>query len=153
MNTYRLYLAGPITGCSYAGCTDWRKGFAAALDGYNIECLDPMRGKAYLAAEECIGNDYAMVLSCSRGIITRDRFDCTRCNLLVVNFLGAEKVSIGTVMEIAWADLYRIPIIIVMEDGNIHEHAMLSEACGFRVTTVNEALLIAKAILNLKGVD
>jgi hypothetical protein len=151
MNTYLIYMAGPITGCSYGECTDWRQGFAEALAGYNVDCLDPMRGKDYLADETCVGNDYDTVLSCSRGIMTRDRFDCTRCDLLVVNFLGAEKVSIGTVMEIAWADLNRIPIIVVMEAGNVHEHAMISEACGFRVATVDEALTVAKAILNLKG--
>ena len=149
--TYKLYLAGPITGCSFAGCTDWRKGVADALAGYNVECLDPMRGKDYLSEEKCIGNDYDTVLSCSRGIMTRDRFDCTRADLLIVNFLGADKVSIGTVMEIAWADLSRTPIIIVSEDSNIHNHAMISEACGFRVESLDTAITVAKAILNLKG--
>ncbi|KPK54153.1 MAG: hypothetical protein AMS22_06220, partial [Thiotrichales bacterium SG8_50] len=105
----------------------------------------------YLAAEECISNDYDTVLSCSRGIMTRDRFDCTRCDLLVVNFLGATKVSIGTVMEIAWADLKRIPIIVISEDDNIHNHGMISEATGFRVESVETALTVAEAILNLKG--
>ncbi|MHC4117579.1 MAG: hypothetical protein ACYSWO_08740 [Planctomycetota bacterium] len=148
---HKLYLAGPITGCSFAGCTDWRKGVADALAGYNVECLDPMRGKDYLSGETNIGNEYDTVLSCSRGIMTRDRFDCTRCDLLLVNFLGATKVSIGTVMEIAWADLCRIPIVIVSEDCNVHNHAMLSEACGFRVESLGSAIDVVKAVLNLKG--
>jgi hypothetical protein len=37
--------------------------------------------------------------------MTRDRFDATRCDVLLVNLLGAERVSIGTMMEVAWADL------------------------------------------------
>jgi hypothetical protein len=79
--------------------------------------------------------------------MTRDRFDATRCDVLLVNLLGAERVSIGTVMEIAWADLRRTPIVAVMEEGNVHEHGMVNEAIGFRVTTLDEALNIIKSIL------
>ena len=50
-------------------------------------------------------------------------------------------------MEIAWADLSRTPVILAMEKGNINEHAMINEAVGFRVDTVDEALNLAIAIL------
>jgi hypothetical protein len=34
-----------------------------------------------------------------------------------------------------------------MEEGNIHEHAMVNEAVGFRVATLQEALDLAVAII------
>jgi hypothetical protein len=43
--------------------------------------------------------------------------------------------------------LKRTPIVCIMEPGNIHEHAMLNEAIGFRCTTLEEALTVIKAIL------
>ncbi len=142
-----VYLAGPITGCTYTGCTDWRSYAKNVLSVVGITGLDPMRGKDYLSDEKSLGNDYPHPLSCPRGIMTRDYWDCTRCDVLLVNFLGAEKVSIGTVMEVAWAFDHSIPIVIVMEKGNPHDHAMINEATGFRAYCLDEGLAIIKAIL------
>lgn len=144
-----VYLAGPITGLSYGGAVDWRESVRTDLARVGIRGLSPMRGKEYLRGEFGIADEYASsVLSCSRGITTRDRFDCNRADLLIVNLLGATKVSIGTVMEIAWADSKRIPVILVIEDeGNIHDHAMIRECTGFRVNTLEEAVKIAKVVL------
>jgi nucleoside 2-deoxyribosyltransferase len=143
-----VYLAGPITGCTYGGCTDWRKLVRADLESFGITSLDPMRGKDFLANETSVGNDYENPLACPRGIMTRDHWDCTRCDVLLVNLLGATKASLGTVMEIAWAWDNGIPIIVAIEpQGNPHDHAMIREAMGFRVATLDEAVHIAEALL------
>lgn len=149
-----VYLAGPITGCSYEGCTDWRNDVSLKLSRYGVEGLSPMRAKDYLRFEKNITGSYEdKVMSCARGITTCDRFDCMRCDVLLVNFLGAKKVSIGTVMEIAWADSQRIPIICVIEDAvvsdddNVHDHPMIRECIGFRVATLDEAVEVAIKIL------
>jgi len=81
--------------------------------------------------------------------MTRDYFDCTTCDILIVNLLGYTRVSIGTVMEIAWAHAHRIPIICIMEEGNIHDHPMINEAIGFRVESVYDAIDVARAVLDL----
>lgn len=147
-----VYLAGPITGCDYEGCTDWRETVKAALAPAAIKAVSPMRGKEYLKSIGTIsgtGEEYAHLgpISLPRGVMTRDRWDATRCNVLLVNLLGASRVSIGTVMEIAWADLSRIPVICVMEDqGNPHEHMMISEAIGYRVNNMEQAVHIIKAM-------
>jgi hypothetical protein len=152
-----VYLAGPITGCSYGECTDWRQYAIHELAQHGIKGLNPMRGKEYLSHVEKFtadGNKYGEmhgvrnVMSLNRGIMTRDRWDATRCDALLVNFLGAPQISIGTSMEIAWADLSRIPIVCAMEDvGNPHEHGMILEAIGFRSATLDEALHVLKSML------
>ncbi|GAG68694.1 unnamed protein product [marine sediment metagenome] len=128
-NDFIVYLAGPISGCSYDGCTDWREYVMRALpDG--ITGLSPMRSKQYLIGETTVADQYdAKVLSTQRGIFARDSWDCRRCDAILVNLLGAEKVSIGTVMEIAWAHAFNKPVVLVMEEeDNLHEHSMLREA-------------------------
>ena len=149
-----VYLAGPITGLTYKGATDWRDVAKADLAAVGIKGLSPMRGKEYLAKLQGTisgtGEEYAHlgVLSLPRGVMTRDRFDATRCDVLLVNLLGAKAVSIGSVMEIAWADLSRIPVVCAIEpNGNPHEHMMIAEAIGYRVPSLDEALHIIKAIL------
>lgn len=148
-----VYLAGPISGLNYAGAVDWRNDAIKHLADHGIKGLSPMRAKEYLSNMEnldknCVEYGAINVLSSPKGILTRDRFDATRCDIVLVNLLGADRVSIGTVMEMAWADLCRTPIVVAMEPGNIHEHAMINEAVGFKVGTVEEALDICVAILS-----
>lgn len=152
MKSFLVYGAGPITGLTYEGATGWREEASrslTALSGGRIELLDPMRHKDYLADQTSLADTYdETVLSSQRGIYGRDRLDCLRSDLVLVNLLGAQKVSIGTVMEIAWADSRKIPIVLAMErDGNPHDHAMLREACYWRVTTIDEAVRTAVMLL------
>lgn len=148
-----VYLAGPITGLSYGESVDWREYATTILATQGIKGLSPMRAKDHLKGImdfTSAGDPYkaSSVISSNRGIMTRDRWDATRCDVILANLLGAKTVSIGTVMEIAWADKCRVPIVCAMEsEGNLHEHGMISEAIGFRVTTLDEALHAVKALL------
>lgn len=145
----RIYLAGPISGCQFGECTDWRKEFSSMMPD-SIQCISPMRGKEFLRAQGTIEGDYPDLgpLATSRGIMTRDFFDCTRCDIVLVNFLqSGDRVSIGTCMEIAWAYMGRKPLILVSKPDNIHNHPMISEATGFRVETLREAANICKTVL------
>lgn len=143
-----VYLAGPITGTSYDECTDWRERVKLWL-APSIVAYSPLRSKQYLLKETNVKDSYdEFVLSTQRGIYTRDLYDCRTRDLLFVNFLGAQKVSIGTVMEIAWAAAFNKLIVLVMEkEGNIHEHSMLREACPLRAETLEDGLFITKALL------
>lgn len=143
-----VYLAGPITGLSFNDCVNWREWFIGQLPK-EIIGLSPLRGKDYLEHERSVKADYAhKVLSSERGITTRDYNDVKRSDVVVVNLLGANKVSIGTVMEIAWAKAFQIPTILVMErENNIHEHPMIRDSVGYRVDNLEEALWLTTVIL------
>lgn len=142
-----VYLCGPIAGLSYEGATDWREYAAEKLKP--AKALSPMRNKEFLKdVGELASCGYdKSVLSTNRGIMTRDRWDATRCDVLLVNLLDAKRVSIGSIMEIAWADLVRTPIVCAMEPGNPHEHGMVSEAIGYRVGTLDEAIAVTRSLL------
>ena len=145
---YLAYLAGPITGCSYEGATDWRDQIIKLLPS-EIVGLSPLRGKFYLNGLPRIKDSYEdIALSAGRGIMTRDFNDCRRADVIIVNMLGAKTVSIGTVMEIAWGKAFNVPIVMIIEDkDNLHDHAMVRECIGFRVTTIEEAVNIASVLL------
>ena len=148
----KVYLAGPITGESYQSATDWRQLVIEQMP-IGITAISPLRGKYYLEKFKDIKDSYEDIpLSSSRGITTRDRFDVMNCDVLLVNLLGAKTVSIGTVMEMAWADILRKPIILVIEDqSNIHEHAMIREIVGFRVNNIQDGLRLLHAISEQTG--
>jgi nucleoside 2-deoxyribosyltransferase len=148
-----VYLAGPVSGLSFGQATDWREWAIAELYDVGIQALSPLRGKEYLAKLKnisCTGEEYVHmgVLSTPKAVIMRDRFDCTRSDLVLVNLLNAATVSIGTVMEMAWADMNRIPIVCAIEpNGNPHEHMMLQQVIGMRTTSLEEAVHLVKATL------
>ena len=142
-----LFLAGPLTGVSYEESVTWRKYVAGKLPPF-IKAYSAMRGKEYLSDESTLRDSYEEhPLSSQKGISCRDRADVMRCDMLFVNFLGAKKVSIGTVLEIGWADMLRKPILVVMEKDNIHAHATLREITNFIVPTLDEGIKIATAVL------
>lgn len=143
-----VYLAGPITGLSWGDATDWQDYAIKSLAKDNIRGLSPLRCKDYLKNEDALAVQYdTYVLSTGKGITTRDRWDCLRCDALLVNLLGAKKVSIGTMMELGWASAAHKPIILVMEDeGNPHDHSMVREVYGFVVNTLDHGLAVVKAM-------
>ncbi len=80
----------------------------------DIVAPSALRGKIYIAKEHLFKNTYPeRLLSTPQGTITRDRYDVS--DSLFINLLDTDKVFIGTIMEMAWADSRRIPIILVME--------------------------------------
>lgn len=139
-----VYLAGPISGLTYDGAVDWRQDVARRLADNGVTAWSPMRAKEYLCAEQSLNskgyNASVSALSTPGGIVTRDRWDCQRADVVLVNFVGAKRVSIGTVLELAWADAARVPIVAAMEPGNLHEHAMVEALVGFRTSTLEEAV-------------
>lgn len=144
-----VYLAGPITGLTFEGCTDWREYAKGKLAEDGIVGFSPLRCKEYLAERgvmDAMGYDDAP-LSSPKGITTRDRWDVLTRDVVLVNLVGAESVSIGTVMEVAWADLARKPVVVAMDEGNVHTHAMLTHAAGFIVPSLLEAIAITKALI------
>ncbi len=150
-----VYLAGPIRGLSYGSATDWREFAKVELAKYDIVGVSPMRAKEFLGRVSEIDANVNIlegldeVIAGQKGLTTRDRFDATRCDVFLANLLGANKVSIGTMIEYGWADACRKPIITIIEkEGNPHEHAMIRELTGFRVESLEEGLYVAKAILS-----
>lgn len=149
---YYLFLSGPITDVSYGESADWRK-YVASKMPRSIKCISPLRGKEYLKNEKNIKASYEDIpLSSGKGITFRDRFDVKRADAILINLLGAKKVSIGSMIEIGWADTGIKPIILVMEkEENVHDHPMLKNAAGFIVDNLDDAIELAKKIL-LPGV-
>lgn len=141
MSKPTVYLAGPISGLSYGDANDWRTRAISRFAHHGIVGLNPLRGKNYLEMETSLADVYANPLSTEAAITGRDRWDTTRCDIVMMNLLGAKTVSIGTMIEAGWADLSQTPVMLVIEDeGNLHDHAMLRNIATWRTDDVNAAV-------------
>jgi nucleoside 2-deoxyribosyltransferase len=131
------YLAGPIDGLSFQDGVEWRRYATEKLAVEGIKGLSPQRGKDYVGGNEGLADemDFATqekvfadrLMSDAKFVLGRDKFDALNCSVLLVNFKGARRASIGTIMEIAWAFLQGKPIIVVADDDDtLHRnHPML----------------------------
>ena len=144
----KVYLAGPISGHSFQKTTDWRNETKEFLSQHSITGMSPLRGKEYLSKETTIKDNYPNHIMCSiTGINVRDFNDVKTADALLVNFLDSnDKISIGTIMEIAWARAFQIPIVIVMEENNPHNHGMLTFG-NLVVNTLEEGIELIIMIL------
>lgn len=145
-----VYLAGPISGKSYGESNGWRQYAIEQLACHGIDGISPMRAKEFLYSAGLLGCGETAPehpLTSRNGIITRDRFDTMRCDIMLLNVEDARDVSIGSCIELGWADSKRIPVIVVMSEGNPHWHGMVREIAGYIVETLDEAIDIACAIL------
>lgn len=147
-----VYLAGPITGLTYDEGQDWRLYAQRFFATRGIDARSPLRGKAYLRDQGKLeAADYGHIhpLSGDHGIVTRDRNDTITASLVFANLLGAERVSSGTCIELGWADTARVPSIVVMEEGGLHDTHMVRGVSGFVMRSLEPALDLALTILGL----
>lgn len=97
----KVYLCGPINGCTDEECKDWRDAIKKTIG--EDHTLDPMR-RDYRGVED---EKY-------EEIVEGDLDDIKDCDVLLVN---APSASWGTAMEIREAFLQQKPIIVVHPVG------------------------------------
>lgn len=147
----RIYLAGPIAGLTYSEATHgWRQEVSNALAGTGIQCYSPMRGKVFLKDHAGpIGKEgYEQhPMSRMQGILGRDRNDVMEADLIFMNVQGAKSVSIGTTVELGWADAFRKPIVLVTDKEGPHNHAFFTGLATYVCHDVATAIDCTKALL------
>jgi nucleoside 2-deoxyribosyltransferase len=138
----KIYTAGPISGQSYDQVMKRYRGQVTSLQDMGYEVICPMTGKEYLRTElefKAHGYDKHPV-STNHAIKERDRWMVGSVDIVLVDFTEcAGIVSIGSVMELAWADELKKHTIVVMEEGNIHEHCFVLECADIVFRTMDEA--------------
>ena len=159
----KVYLAGPIGGCTYDEAQDWRRTISDLLysksDGA-IHGYSPLRGKGALKSIGPLSTaayPFYSPLATSKAILTRDFNDCRTADLIIANLLphdgyfdgrGAPP-SLGTIMEIGFAYALQVPILAIHDciDNPVATHAMIESAVGFWATSLDEAADMACSIL------
>jgi nucleoside 2-deoxyribosyltransferase len=145
-----VYLSGPITGFSQSTARDWRQHVSNRL-APGLVAVDPMRDAVDATIVSNLQLDDAARLEHLRHgkeILERNRSDIARCDLVLANFLGADRASIGAIGEVFWADAFRKPVIVVREShGNIHDHGMINAIAARTFDNLDAAIDKINAIL------
>jgi len=143
---YKVYAAHPITGLSGDEVLDYYSAIMDRLSGVAF-VLCPMTGKGYLSGEKSLAaTGYVGPLANDHAIFSRDKWMVSQADIILCDLSGAEKVSIGCVMEIALANSFGKNVVLVMEKGNPHNHSFVKEASTVIYETLDEALKYIKAL-------
>lgn len=150
-----VYLSGPIIGVTYDDARfGWRKYVADRLSP-GIKPLSPMRHEGHLAEiSGTLEHDNIPAthfFSRSRVIVEKDRLDIERCDIMLVNLIGAKRVSIGTCVEIGIAMALGRKIILVIEPGGENPHAyhpFITEPASLVLDNLDDAILAINSLLS-----
>ncbi len=148
-----VYLAGPILGKTYIDCRfGWRQTAAIGLLP-GITILSPMRHEGRLSEHtgpiDDNGSDKAThFFAGSKLIFAKDVLDIRHCDIVLANFLGATRPSLGTVSEIGMAYVMGKTIITVMEDDNIHRHPFVLEPSALVLDNLDDAITAINSLLS-----
>jgi len=124
-----VYLAHPISGLSYDEVMDYYSRMEKYLQRLGYDTLCPMRGKAYLRNEkELRPGGYQQPVSTNHAIVERDAWMVRKADIILADLVGARSVSIGCMMELAWAHLLGKHTLVILEEENPHRHAFILES-------------------------
>lgn len=152
MSDPRVYLAGPMTGCTFDEANDWRETARREFAVRGIRAFSPMRAKTYLRECDRIQAGQYGVASpwaTPQGIRGRDRNDVRTANAILMYLKGSTVASIGSCVEFGWADAYGVPMVMVVEPENIHaKHSIIAAIPIAIVSTLAEGIQAVTELIN-----
>lgn len=151
MNKPCVYLSGPMAGLTVQQANEWRAEVRKNLEP-DVLCLSPLRGlddlQGVIQPKYHPNMKEGFAATNSQMALTRDFLDTKRADIILINLLGAQRVSIGTVLEIAWGFAMHKPLVVAMEpEGNPHDHCLVNESIHVRVYSVEELWRVARSLL------
>lgn len=117
----KVYLAGAISGLSYADSMGWREEVAEQLTELGYDVYSPMRHKRHL--KEKFGDQVLPHTSSAfRDPFARDTLDIKRADFIIANMVEAPGIgpSVGTLVELGLA--YGLGKHIIVVDERLDDH-------------------------------
>jgi hypothetical protein len=126
-----------MTGLEYDECNDWRIDAKRRLEEVGYAVISPLRGKEYLrTGGPLVETNQQGPYSTNPAIKRRDKWDVIRCDIILANFEGAKKGSIGSCFELAWGEDHNKFVLVALDnDNNPHNHAFVLECASLVLST------------------
>lgn len=151
----KVYLSGPITGLTYNQARfGWRKDVAEQLAETGVDVLSPMRHEGHLAElEKKKITEKALkpinhFFSQPKMIVEKDFLDIDMSDIMLVNLLGAKKISQGTIAEMGYAYAKDKTIVTVMENENVHNSVFVREMSAAVLDNMDDAVHVIQSLLS-----
>ena len=70
-------------------------------------------------------------------------------DLVLADFRDTKRVSIGSMVELGWADALGIPVVTIMSKGDFHDHAFVHQISTHVVDDVEDAAYLSMLLLDV----
>ena len=128
----KIYLSRPMAGRGFAEVDEWYTREVNFCRGLGLDVFHPWLSEEELGPDKrfvATGHDHASApTATTNAIVGRDRWMATNVDLLLTDLTEAQTVSIGCMMELAWAYDHGAHTIVVMKDKSVHRHAFVTGA-------------------------
>ncbi len=132
MSKLKVYLAGPIAGQTADGLSNSISEKVAILTDLGYLVYNPMIAKDNLIQKADVFTPFgyeALPVATEHAIFARDKWMVQQSDIVIADLTSSgSRVSIGTMMEIAWANLQGKMVIVILPRDNIHDHLFVHEA-------------------------
>ncbi len=151
MSSKTVYLAGPILGCTHKEANNWRDTAIRFLAAQDIKGISPLRCEPLMGERYALGNDADPRFGTSRAIASKNFMDVQRCDMTLCYFppqyFTENKLSLGTVVELAWAHALRKPTILVTNLPRLVDHPVIQACASWVVPTLSDGLDVCAGVL------
>lgn len=125
-----VYLAGPITGMQNNEISKWREGVKQQLS--HICIFDDPTSRTFHSSDNLSTAERKTI---GKTVVTDSEISVSSADLILLNLKCAHRISIGSMIEVAWAAFLNKSIVVVIDKYNIHQSdLLLSEDCVSFVT-------------------
>ncbi len=148
-----IYLGGPVAGLTFEEAHNWRYRVEEEIVGYNdgvpVHSEFGVRWPVLTGIKAGSGDIYGTTGKYDKLTVDHDRWAVQNSDIILMNFTGATRASIGCSVEFGWADSARKPIITILptwetlpakETVNPHTHAFITELSSVIVEDLDEAM-------------
>lgn len=138
----KIYTAGPITGKTPDDVLGYFNSVKRQLEEAGYQVFNPMMGKGGTRPGEYKAHGNLTPETTDNAIVKRDNWMVNQADVIYTNFTDADRVSIGSCCEIAWAYACSVPklIVVALPEGNVHEHAFIMNMATHIYPTHEDAM-------------
>lgn len=125
----KVYLVGPISGCTYEEATGWRKMVTERIKSLGYTIFDPMKGMDHLKNKSKIMGSYENdLIAKDDHIFQADLYRIRQADILFCNFSNLKRYSVGSFFEVGYGHALNKSIIIVATNKMIVEHPFIKNS-------------------------
>lgn len=148
--TKHIYLAGPIAGCTEGEANDWREHVSDRLRVLGYVGISPLRCEPLIGERYGTGNDDPR-FGTARAISSKNLADVQSCDLTFAYMPKPEEgrpPSVGTIIEIAWANAFRKPVVLVTTDPYILAHPVVNACASWILESLDDGLDVVDGLFH-----